>query len=248
MKACLPWITICPPPGSSERCRWRILDEPRGAVPPFVSATCNVSVMVVSSANHPLSADTCSKRIAAAPRRQRRSCPQCLLRIVRPRCTMPPIPRALSAPRGSMGNATQERIMGTTQRWCVSVAAIAIAAVLVGSRVQLNAQQATNAAGISIGNTDLGGVVTGPNGPEAGVWVIAETSDLPTKFARIVVTDERGRYVVPDLPRANYSLWVRGYGLVDSPKLAAAPGKILNLNAVPAPTAAAAAEYYPAIY
>ena len=67
---------------------------------------------------------------------------------------------------------------------------------------------------IDISDSDLGGVVTGPAGPEAGVWVIAETSDLATKFAKVVVTDERGRYVVPDLPKANYSLWVRGYGLV----------------------------------
>ncbi len=56
--------------------------------------------------------------------------------------------------------------------------------------------------GVRIGTNDLGGVVTGPNGPEAGVWVIAETTDLPTKFAKIVVTDERGRYVMPDLPKA----------------------------------------------
>ena len=50
---------------------------------------------------------------------------------------------------------------------------------------------------ISIGENDLGGVVTSANGPEAGVWVIAETTDLPTKFAKIVVTDERGRYRDP---------------------------------------------------
>ncbi len=95
---------------------------------------------------------------------------------------------------------------------------------------------------------DLGGVVTGPKGPEAGVWVIAETTDLPTKFAKIVVTDEQGRYVVPDLPKANYSVWVRGYGLVDSPKTQATPGKALNLTAVVAPNPRAAAEYYPAGY
>jgi len=92
------------------------------------------------------------------------------------------------------------------------------------------------------------GVVSGPKGPEAGVWVIAETTDLPTKFARIVVTDDKGRYLVPALPQANYSVWVRGYGLVDSPKLRAKPGQTLNHAAVPAPSAAAAAHYYPAIY
>ena len=86
------------------------------------------------------------------------------------------------------------------------------------------------------------------NGPEAGVWVIAETADLPTKFAKMVVTDERGRYVIPGLPKANYKVWVRGYGLVDSQKVNATPGQHLNLTATPAPTAAAAAEYYPGVY
>ena len=103
-------------------------------------------------------------------------------------------------------------------------------------------------AELRIGATDLGGAVVGNNGPEAGVWVIAETSDLPTKFAKIVVTDDQGRYLMPGLPSANYRVWVRGYGLVDSPKTIAVPGRRLDLTAVAAPTAAAAAEYYPAIY
>src|SRR5271163_4885506 len=101
---------------------------------------------------------------------------------------------------------------------------------------------------VKIGNGDIGGVVTGANGPEAGVWVIAETTELPTKFARIVVTDDRGRYLIPDLPAASYSVWVRGYGLVDSTKLTAKPGQLLNHTAVPAPNESAAAYYYPAIY
>ena len=29
------------------------------------------------------------------------------------------------------------------------------------------------------------------------------------------MTDDQGRYVVPDLPIAKYKVWVRGYGLVD---------------------------------
>ena len=95
---------------------------------------------------------------------------------------------------------------------------------------------------------DIGGVVTGAKGPEAGVWVIAETKDLPTKYVKIVVTDNQGRYMLPDLPKANYDVWVRGYGLVDSPKVKSAPGKTLDLKAVAAPTRAAAAEYYPAQY
>jgi hypothetical protein len=128
----------------------------------------------------------------------------------------------------------------------LGVAPLALAGVLAGAPAQLSAQQATPA--VTIGATDLGGVVTGPNGPEAGVWVIAETKDTPTRYAKMVVTDDQGRYVVPDLPKGNYSIWVRGYGLVDSPKVKSDPGKIVNLTAVPAPNAAAAAQYYPAIY
>jgi hypothetical protein len=137
--------------------------------------------------------------------------------------------------------------MRTKRLWSLCMAAVAIAVLLVPASVGLNAQPTTG-AGVRIDHDDIGGVVTGANGPEAGVWVIAETTDLPTKFAKIVVTDDQGRYVMPDLPKANYSLWVRGYGLVDSPKVKAAPGKIVNLKAIVAPTPAAAAEYYPAIY
>jgi hypothetical protein len=104
------------------------------------------------------------------------------------------------------------------------------------------------AQSIAIDNDDIGGVVRSAKGPEAGVWVIAETTDLPTKFARSVVTDDQGRYVIPDLPQASYQVWVRGYGLVDSQKQSAKPGQQLNLTAVTAPNDAAAAQYYPAIY
>ena len=64
----------------------------------------------------------------------------------------------------------------------------------------------------------------------------------------MVVTDDQGRYVLPDLPKAKYKVWVRGYGLVDSAKVDGEPGKRLNLTAMPAPDDAAAAQYYPAIY
>ena len=93
--------------------------------------------------------------------------------------------------------------MRTTRGLYIGMVAIAIAVLLTAPSARLSAQQSTDPA-IRIGNNDLGGVVTGPNGPEAGVWVIAETTDLPTKFAKIVVTDDRGRYVMPDLPKANY--------------------------------------------
>ena len=78
--------------------------------------------------------------------------------------------------------------------------------------------------------------------------MIAETTDLPTKLAKIVVTDDQGRYLMPELPKAKYKVWVRGYGLVDSPKVDAEPGKLLDLTAVKAPNEAAAAQYYPPIY
>ncbi len=104
------------------------------------------------------------------------------------------------------------------------------------------------AQSVTIDDNDIGGVVTGPNGPEAGVWVIAETSELPTKFARMVVTNDQGQYVIPDLPDVDYQVWVRGYGLVDSAKVRGEPGHMLNLEAVPAPDDKSAAHYYPAIY
>ena len=126
----------------------------------------------------------------------------------------------------------------------LSVAAVGIAGFLAAPPSALQAQTTA----VAIDNDDIGGVVTGTNGPEAGVWVIAETSDLPTRYAKIVVTDDQGRYVVPDLPKAKYKVWVRGYGLIDSPKVDGEPGKQLNLRAVPAPNEAAAAQYYPAIY
>ena len=53
-------------------------------------------------------------------------------------------------------------------------------------------------------------------------------------MAKMVVTDDEGRYVIPDLPKANYEVWVRGYGLVDLPKVQTTPGKTLNLTAVTA--------------
>jgi hypothetical protein len=103
-------------------------------------------------------------------------------------------------------------------------------------------------SGIAIDKDDIGGVVTSAAGPEAGVWVIAETNDLPTKYRKIVVTDDLGRYVLPDLPVAKYKIWVRGYGLVDSAPTEAKPGMHLNLKAVIAPTPQAAAQYYPSNY
>src|SRR5688500_14635265 len=130
-----------------------------------------------------------------------------------------------------------------TTKTLFAVAAVAASALLWAA---CSARLASG--GTTIDGDDLAGVVTGASGPEAGVWVIAETSDLPTKLAKIVVTDDHGRYLIPDLPRASYDVWVRGYGLVDSPKQRTEPGRTLNLRATPAPNPRAAAEYYPAGY
>ena len=101
---------------------------------------------------------------------------------------------------------------------------------------------------VAIDADDIGGVVTSESGPEAGVWVIAETADLGTRFSRIVVTDEQGRYVIPDLPDTGYQLWVRGYGLLDSAKTGASPGDLVDLTTAAAPDPASAAHAYPAAY
>ena len=95
---------------------------------------------------------------------------------------------------------------------------------------------------------DISGRVVSSRGPEAGVWVIAETQDLPTEFSRIVVTGDDGRFVVPDLPKASYRVWVRGYGLRDSDTVAATPGQDIALTVPVAASAAEAAEIYPANY
>ena len=98
----------------------------------------------------------------------------------------------------------------------------------IAARAQQSAARPSRAPAID--DNDIGGVVTSRFGPEAGVWVIAETTDLGTRFAKMAVTDDHGRFVVPDLPKATYRVWVRGYGLVNSPKVTAEPGKTLNLS------------------
>jgi len=126
---------------------------------------------------------------------------------------------------------------------CFTACGAAVAAWLWAGTVA-----AQPAAAVDIDADDIGGTVTSVAGPEAGVWVVAETKDLPTTYRKIVVTDDAGRYVLPDLPDARYSVWVRGYGLVDSAPVTAEPGNRLDLRAVVAPDAASAAVIYPANY
>ncbi len=144
---------------------------------------------------------------------------------------------------------TMNRVTGcnfTTRILCAALALGIIALFGVALPRIRAAQRALDA--VSVNNNDIGGVVTSSKGPEVGVWVIAETSDLPTRYRKMVVTDDAGRYMLPDLPKANYKVWVRGYGLVDSEKVDAAPGRTLALKAVVAPDAVAAAQYYPGDY
>jgi hypothetical protein len=133
--------------------------------------------------------------------------------------------------------------MKSTQR-CTRITATSVAVALVLGLLAV--PPARGASGLAA--DAIGGRVSSAHGPEAGVWVIAETRDFQTRFAKIVVTDEAGRFLLPALPKANYSVWVRGYGLADSPKVDAAPGHSLDLTAIVAPDAAAAARTYPAAY
>src|SRR5215510_5029608 len=135
--------------------------------------------------------------------------------------------------------------MRMTRGLYLSAAMLAITLALAGPSTQINAQ---TSPALSVGAAEIGGIVTGPAGPEAGVWVIAETTELPTKYTKIVVTDNQGRYMIPELPKAKYKVWVRGYGLIDSTKVDSEPGRLINLTAVKAPNEAAAAEYYPQGY
>jgi hypothetical protein len=124
---------------------------------------------------------------------------------------------------------------------------LVVAALLIGSFLRTSARQ-TSAGGIRIKSSDIGGTVASSKGPEAGVWVIAETTDLPTRYIKEVVTDDRGRYLIPDLPKATYTVWARGYGLVDSPKVQTQPGKLVDLKPEIARDKKTATQYYPANY
>ena len=94
------------------------------------------------------------------------------------------------------------------KRWAAIVALAMLTAV--------SPVDASHAAAVEVSPHDIGGRVSGSKGPEAGVWVIAQTTDFPTRYAKVVVTDDQGSFVIPELPDANYKVWVRGYGLQDS--------------------------------
>src|SRR6185437_16610988 len=101
---------------------------------------------------------------------------------------------------------------------------------------------------VKVKSDEIGGVVSSAKGVEPGVWVIAETTDLPTRYIKEVVTDQQGRYLIPSLPAATYTVWARGYGLVDSPKVQTHPGKQIDLKPTVAPDKKTAAQIYPGNY
>ena len=99
----------------------------------------------------------------------------------------------------------------------------------------------------------ISGTVRSSNGPEAGVWVIAETKDLPTNFIKIVVTGDAGVFVAPSCRRRPITSGQR----VRSRRLEAGSVKVdsttpsspdLTLTATPAATPQEAAKVYPGNY
>src|SRR5271163_4543713 len=123
--------------------------------------------------------------------------------------------------------------------YCAGAFVIGLAWMITTTLTHLNAQQSATqqVGGVKISPNAIGGVVSSSKGPEAGVWVIGETSDLPTRYIKEVVTDERGRYLIPDLPKAKYTVWARGYGLEDSPRVQTEPGQVVHLKPTVAPDA-----------
>ena len=145
-----------------------------------------------------------------------------------------------------MSASTNWRLRTALPRLSVGVF---IAVLIAGLAAYPKAQQARQLSRMG----SVTGTVDSSSGHEAGVWVIAETSDLPTKFVKIVVTNDEGKFVLPDLPKATYSVWVRGYGLVDSApsKVTVTPGAkepVVALKATVAQTPQEAAKVYPANY
>ena len=139
---------------------------------------------------------------------------------------------------------SRQRSFGLTATAAALIALLALGAAVAG------AQTPADTGFIQ------GQVTSGKKKPEAGVWVIAETNSLPTPYRKIVVTNHRGRFVIPELPHGEYQVWVRGYGLRDSPKPAARPvvrvgepgaKRLLRISATRA-TGRDAAAVYPANY
>jgi hypothetical protein len=143
------------------------------------------------------------------------------------------------------------RSRGTTAFLCAGAIGVITLAIVLPTSAQQNAKQAAKGANSKYISPPgyITGTVTGDKGPEAGVWVIAETNDLATKMIKTVVTDDQGRYVLPELPAVNYQVWVRGYGIEDSKPISAKPSaNPVALKVTNAKTPAEAAKVYPGDY
>ena len=134
-------------------------------------------------------------------------------------------------------------------KMCRSVAWVTLIGLGVVAASAVRAPQGAGAqtpGTLQVAANAIGGTVTNAASgrPEAGVWVLAETK-LPTPYRKIVVTDDQGRFLVPDLPAASYEVWVRGFGVKDSAKAKTERGQHVRLQASDA-TPQEAARNYPA--
>ena len=126
------------------------------------------------------------------------------------------------------------------------ITAVVVAALVAATLGTVGARQ-TAAPTVAIDADDIGGVVTGAAGPEAGVWVIAETTD-----AADALDQERRHRRSGPLP---HSRSAEGALRRLGPRLRARrlarrskrrQARRSRLKAVAAPAREAAAEYYPA--
>ena len=138
---------------------------------------------------------------------------------------------------------------GRTQSSWRRLARLGVVSIALGAVIAVLAAMPSAEEAAEMAEGYISGVVESSAGPEAGVWVIAETEELETKFAKVVVTDDNGRFVLPQMPDATYDVWVRGYGLVDSEKVKLSPStEDVTLTGVVAPDEQAAAQVYPGNY
>jgi hypothetical protein len=141
---------------------------------------------------------------------------------------------------------------GNAALLCAAVVGAVTLSIVLPSYAQQNAKGKQKAKSTSKYVSPPGiiqGVVQGEKGPEAGVWVIAETKELQTGMIKIVVTDDQGKFLLPELPAVNYKVWVRGYGLADSTPIEMKPATTaVTLKVTNAKTPQEAAKVYPGDY